>query len=210
MKFQFHAVGAGTIGLVDDEDVGDFHDAGLDGLNVVTHAGDEDDYGHLGDGGDVDFVLPDANGLDDHVIPAGGVHQAGQVGGGTGQAADGSASGHGADEDSGIGVVLLHADTIAEDGAAGDPTAGVHGEDGESLPTLAQFQRERIHQRALARAGRAGDAHDARVAGGRLQFPQGLEGLWIAILDAGGQTRQCTRVPFANFAGQCGHQPFNN
>src|ERR1035438_8690906 len=30
VKFQLHAVGAGAIGFVDDEDVGDLHDAGLD------------------------------------------------------------------------------------------------------------------------------------------------------------------------------------
>ncbi len=37
--------------------------------------------------GDFDFVLPDADGLDEDVVAAGGVHQARQVGGGAGQAA---------------------------------------------------------------------------------------------------------------------------
>ena len=57
MEFQLHAVGAGLIGLVDHEDVGDLHDAGLDRLHVVTHAGDQHDDGHLRDAGDLDFVL---------------------------------------------------------------------------------------------------------------------------------------------------------
>ena len=165
VEFQLHAVGAGVIALVDDEDIGDLHDAGLDGLHIVAHAGDQHDYGHLRDGGDLDLVLPDADGFDDDVIPAGGVHQAGQIGGGAGEAAHGAAGGHGTDEDSGVGVVLLHADAIAQNGAAGNAAAGVHGEDGDGLALLAQLQRQRVHQRALARAGRAGDADDAGMAG---------------------------------------------
>ena len=43
--------------------------------------------------------------------------------GGAGQAAERAARGHGADEDAGVGVVLLHADAVAEDGAAGDAAA---------------------------------------------------------------------------------------
>src|SRR5450759_1295409 len=113
VEVQRHAVGAGVIGLVDDEDIGDLHDAGFDGLDIVAHAGDEDDDGDLGEGGDLDFVLADADGFDDDVIPAGGVHEAGEIGGGSGEAAHGAAGGHGADEDSRVGVVLLHADAIA-------------------------------------------------------------------------------------------------
>ena len=140
VQFLLHAVGAGLVGLVDHEDVGDLHDAGLDGLDVVAHAGDQHDHGHLRQDGDFDFVLPHAHGFDDDVVSAGGVHQARQVGGGAGQAADGAARGHGADEDAGIGVVLLHADAVAQDGAAGDAAAGVHGEDRDGLPLLAQLR----------------------------------------------------------------------
>src|ERR1039458_7712279 len=36
VEFQLHAVGAGMVALVDDEDIGDLHDAGFDGLDIVT------------------------------------------------------------------------------------------------------------------------------------------------------------------------------
>src|ERR1019366_284575 len=133
VEFQRHAVGAGVIGLVDDEDIGDLHDAGFDSLDIVAHAGDEHDDGDLGDGGDLDLVLADADGFDDDVIPAGGVHEAGEIGGGAGESAQGAAGGHGTDEDSRVGVVLLHADAIAQNGAAGNAAGGVDGEDGDGL-----------------------------------------------------------------------------
>src|SRR5664280_992144 len=210
VKFLFHAVGAGAIALVDDEDVGDLHDAGLDGLHIVAHAGDQHHNRDLRHGGDLDFVLPDADGFDDDVIPAGGVHEVRQIGRSARQAAHGAAGGHGTDEDAGVGVVLLHADAIAQNGAAGDAAAGVHGEDGDCLAPLAQLPGEGVHQRAFARAGRAGDADDARLAGEGLEFTQGFQGLGIAVLDSGGQTRQRARVPFADFSRQLGHRVLRN
>ena len=199
VEFQFHALRAGTIGLVDHEDIGDLHDAGLDRLHIVTHARDEHHHGYLRDGSNLDFVLPDADRLDDDVIPAGGVHQARQIGGRPCNATHGPAGGHRADEDSGVGVVLLHADAIAQNGAAGGATARVHGEDGDGLSLLAQFQREGVHQRALSRSRRAGDTYDASMAASCLQLPQCLQSLVIAILDPGGQTRQGTRIPLRGF-----------
>src|SRR5450759_4547159 len=119
VEFQRHAVGAGVIALVDDEDIGDLHDAGFDGLDIVAHTGDEDDDSDLGDGGDLDSVLAGADGFDDDVVAAGGVHEAGEIGGGAGESAQGAAGGHGTDEDPRVGVVPLHADAIAQNGAAG-------------------------------------------------------------------------------------------
>src|ERR1035437_3899410 len=193
------------IALVDDEDIGDLHDAGFDGLDIVAHAGDQDHYGDLGDGGDLDLVLTDADGFDDDVIPAGGVHEVGQVGGGAGQSAHGAAGGHGTYEDAGIGVVLLHAYAVAQNGAAGGAAAGVDGEDGEGLALFAQLQRQGVHQRALAGSRRAGDADDAGMASFRLKFTESFEGLGIAVLDAGGDSRQRARVPLADFLRQLGH-----
>src|ERR1039458_5620073 len=194
------------IALVDDEDIGDLHDAGLDGLDIVAHAGDQDHYGDLGDGGNFDLVLTDADGFDDDVIPAGGVHEAGEVGGGAGQSAHGAAGGHGTDEDAGGGGVLLHAYAVAQNGAAGGTAAGVYGEDGEGLALLAQLQRQGVHQRALAGAGGAGDADDAGMTGGRRQFAERFAGLGIAVLDAGGKAGEGARVAFAEFLRERGHR----
>ena len=62
-----------AIGLVDDEDVADLHDPGLDGLDVVAHARDEDHEVRLHGAHDLDLVLPHADGLDQHDVEARGV-----------------------------------------------------------------------------------------------------------------------------------------
>jgi hypothetical protein len=44
-------------------------------------------------------------------------------------------------------VVLLHADAVAEDGAAADAAGGVDGEDGEGLALAAERGGEGVDQR---------------------------------------------------------------
>ncbi len=46
VDFALDAVGAGMVGFVDHEDVGDLHDAGFDRLDVVAHAGHEHHHRH--------------------------------------------------------------------------------------------------------------------------------------------------------------------
>src|SRR5206468_4911299 len=103
-----------AVTLVDDEDVGDFHDAGFNGLDIVAHAGDEDHDGDVGQANDVDFILADADGFDQDEVASGGVQKCGDVGGGAGQPTEGAARGHAADVNARVGKVVLHADAVAE------------------------------------------------------------------------------------------------
>jgi hypothetical protein len=48
------------------------------------------------------------------------------------------------------------------------------------------------------------------MAASRLQFPQYLERLRIAILDPGGQTRERARIPLPDFLREVRHQLFSN
>ncbi len=59
------AIGALTVGLVDDEDVGDFHDAGLERLHLVAGTRHERHDRDVGGPDDVDFILAHADGLDE-------------------------------------------------------------------------------------------------------------------------------------------------
>src|ERR1019366_8046910 len=69
------AVRAVTVGLVHDEEVRDLHETRLDGLNVVPHAGRQDDDAALREPEDLDLVLAHAHRLDeDHVVPRGVEH----------------------------------------------------------------------------------------------------------------------------------------
>ena len=66
-------LGQRRVALVDDQDVGDLQDAGLDRLHFVAESGRADDDVRVGDATDVNLGLPDADRLDDDDIEAGGV-----------------------------------------------------------------------------------------------------------------------------------------
>ena len=69
-------IGAGAIGLVDHEDVGDLHQAGLVRLHAVAPSRVDDDDRRIGLAGDLDLDLAHANGLDEDQSPAEGIEQA--------------------------------------------------------------------------------------------------------------------------------------
>ena len=64
-------------------------------------------------------------------------------------------------------MVLLHADAVAQDGAARVRTTGIHGDHRDRLPFLADQTCELIAQRTLAGARRTGDANDKSSPGMR-------------------------------------------
>ena len=127
-----------AVGLVDHEDVGDLHDPGLQGLHLVAQAGHQDHQAHVGGPHDLHLVLAHAHGLDqDHVLPRGREHGE-HVAGGGGQAAQVAARGHRPDEHAGVEGVGLHADAVAQDGAAAVGRGGVHGHDPHGLALRAE------------------------------------------------------------------------
>ncbi len=120
MQFLFEFVGAWQVGLIDDEDVGDFEHAGLHRLHIVSGAGNRHQNGHLREPGYLYFALPHAHGFDNDDVAAGGVEQRRQIGCRSRDPSRNSARGHGADEYPRVGVMLLHADAVAENRAAGN------------------------------------------------------------------------------------------
>ena len=87
------------VALVDDEDVGDLHDAGLHRLDVVAGARGDDDDGRVGHGGDLHLVLAGADGLDENDVLAERVERRDDAGGRGGEAAKVAARRHAAEED---------------------------------------------------------------------------------------------------------------
>ena len=79
-------------------------------------------------------------------------------------AAQVAARGERADEDVLVRAVLAHADAVAEHGAAGDRAGRVDGDDRDALAAREQCAEQRVDQRRLARARRAGDAQHVRAA----------------------------------------------
>ena len=70
-----HRVGERMLGLVDADHVGDLHHARLEGLNRVARAGHQGEHDRVGVVDDVDLALADADGLEQDVVLARGVHQ---------------------------------------------------------------------------------------------------------------------------------------
>src|SRR5207249_7375344 len=58
------------VGFVDNEDVGDLEDAGLDHLHAVAEVRGQDDDGGVGDGGHLELGLTHADRFQDHLVEA--------------------------------------------------------------------------------------------------------------------------------------------
>ena len=86
--FALHSFCAITVAFVVDEDVGDLHYSGFDGLDVIAHAWNENNDGDSGETDDIDLILPDANRFDHDQVAAGGIEDSGYVGGGAGESAE--------------------------------------------------------------------------------------------------------------------------
>ena len=76
------------IALVDDEHVGDLEDPRLEDLDRIAAAGLQCDQRRVGDLGDFDLGLSDADRLDQHDVETERVHQRYRVGGRAGDAAE--------------------------------------------------------------------------------------------------------------------------
>ena len=71
---------------------------------------------------------PDADGLDEHDVAAGALQHPHRLRGGRGEPAEVAAAGHRPDVDARVGGVVLHADPVAEDRAAGERAGRVDRE----------------------------------------------------------------------------------
>ena len=165
---------SGMVGLVDDDDVGDLHDPRLQRLDRVARAGHEDEDDGVGVVDDVDLGLADADGLQEDVVLARGVHEQRGLQRGLAEPAERAAVGHRADEDAGVEEVLGQADAVAEQRAVGEGRGGVDREHRDlALGRAAQLD-QRADERRLARARSAGEADDRGLPGVRVDLAHEL------------------------------------
>ena len=148
----------------------------------------------VGEAGDLDLGLADADGLDEHDVAPGGVEHADRLRRRPGQPAEVPARGHRADVDLGVERVVLHADPVAEQGAAGERRATGR----RRAPRPAGPARGRPPTRAvvdvdLPTPGRAGEADDVGVAGVRRERGHHLTQRRVAVLDERDEPRDGTR-----------------
>ena len=165
------AIGAVTVGLVDDKDVCDFHDAGLQRLHLVSHSWHEHHHRHICSARNLDFVLPDSDRFDRDEIFAGRVEHQGRIRGRARQPAEMTPRRHAANEHAGILRMCLHAHAVAEHGAAAERACGIDGKNANRVSGFAPAHDDAIDQRALARSGRSGHADEERASRSLVQFP---------------------------------------
>ena len=101
----------------------------------------------MGCGRDVEFVLAHADRLDDDRVESERGERVGDSVAGLCQPAKLSARGHGADEDTRVFRVLLHANAIAEEGAACEGRRGVNRHHRDAGSALPKGGHELAHQR---------------------------------------------------------------
>lgn len=187
-------VGAGTVGLVHDEHVGDLDDAGLDRLDVVAEAGDGHQANGIDDADDVHLLLTHANGLDQHDVRPEGVEHVHDPRGRARETAGVPATSHRPDEDALIEETLPHSDAVAEDGAAAERARWIDRDDRDPGRSLAVQTGESIHERRLAATRRARDPDRLRVTGLRVELAHRLGGAGLVVLHDRNETRDRSLV----------------
>ena len=135
---RFHAA---AIGLVDDEHIADLEQAGLARLDRVAPTRRDDDDRRVRGPCDGNLHLTDADGLDEDPRVAGGVEHAHRVRRRTREPAELAARRHRAHEHAVVGVVVLHADAVTEDRAAGERAGGIDRDHRHSLARASAGER---------------------------------------------------------------------
>jgi hypothetical protein len=90
--------------------------------------------------------------------------------------------------------VGLHADAVAQDGAAAVGRRGVDRDDADGLPFLPQVRGHPVDERRLAGAGRSRDADDERLPRVREEPREQRGGLGRAVLDQRDRARDRPHV----------------
>lgn len=154
-----HLCGGGVdVGLVDNDEVGEFHDAALDALELVAEVGRLEEEEAVDHGVGFDLGLTDAYCLDDDGVEASGLAKEDGLAGGAGDASEGTRGGGRADEGLRMGREERHARLVGEDAAARALAGGVDGEDRDTMALSDEKAAERLDEGALAGARDAGDA----------------------------------------------------
>ena len=151
---------------------------------------------------DVDLALADADGLEQDVVLARGVHQQGRLQGRLGEPAQRAPGRHRADEDARVEEVVGEADAVAEDGTVSERARGIDREHPHLAVGLAELRANRPDQGALADAGRPREADDSRLTGAREELRHQPVALGVVVLDQADRARQRPLVPADEALGE--------
>ncbi len=152
------------VGLVDDEDVGNLENAGLEQLHRVAAAGLKCDDCRVGEFGDFDLGLADADRLDDDDVQPERIHEGSRVAGRSGKPAQMPAAGHRTNEDVGVGEVLRQTNAVAQNRTVRERRARVDRDYADRFSFAARDANQRGTQGRLPDPGRTGQPDRRRAA----------------------------------------------
>ena len=179
------AVRAVVISFINDEDVRDFHEPGLERLHLVAGAWHDGDDRRVRRAHDLHLALANADGLDQNDVHAGPVHHERHVCRSSGEAAEVAAGRHAPNEHARVTGVGLHADPVPEDSPPAIGARRVDRDHTDRLPVASDLGRQPVDQRALANAGRSGHTDHVRVAGSVEDTPHEVSPLGRLCFDEG-------------------------
>jgi hypothetical protein len=133
-----------VISLVDQDEIGQFHDAALDALQFIARAGKQQQHEHIGHVGHLGFGLSDAHGLDNDDVEPGCLAKNHRLAATPGDAAQRSAGRRRPYESIVTTGQLFHARLISQDRTAADRRRGIHGEHGDAVTSINHVIAERF------------------------------------------------------------------
>ena len=154
-----------AVGLVDQDQVGQFDDALLEPLQLVAAGRRQDQHEQVDHVGDRRLGLADPDGFDQHHIEPGRLAHQSRLARAARDAAERAGGRRGPDEGARIARKLLHARLVAEDRAARAWRRRIDRQHRDAVALADQVQAERLDEGRLADPGRAGDADAHRLAG---------------------------------------------
>ncbi len=162
--FPFHPIGALTIAFVHHKNIGDFKNPRLDALHIIAKSGHQHHDGDIRQPHNIHFILTHADRFNQQARFAARLHHGSNIRRRRCQSSKKSPRGHAANVKPRIGVMALHANSIAQDRAARERTGRVHRHNADGLLFGAVMRRQPIHQRALPRTRSTGQSNPQRIA----------------------------------------------
>ena len=101
------------VGLVDQEDIADLKDAGLDRLDIISHSGNHHNDCRMGAPDNIYLILADTNGFDQDIVLAHGIQDINGASGRLGQSPEMTSCGQRPDKNALIHTVSLHPHTVS-------------------------------------------------------------------------------------------------
>jgi hypothetical protein len=187
-------IGSGLVCLVDDDDISDLKQAGLDRLHAVTKPRGLNDDHRIGKRRDIGAVLTRTDCFYENHWVAGSVQQVHEPGSRPGKTTLATATCHAPDKDTIVRMAIHHANAIAENRAAGNRTRRVNGEYGYATTRRPDLAEKCGHERTFPGSGWPGHADYVCAPGQRKEGIERLKAARLFVFHKRRQTWQCSPV----------------